>query len=59
LIEGMKKKAIKNYSNRWIVLKRIEFPTDVKWFYDDDNNPHLGLETMNSHTPGFEYLMKK
>lgn len=55
----MKKKAIKNYSNRWIVLKRIEFPTDVKWFYDDDNNPHLGLETMNSHKPGFDYLMKK
>ena len=57
LVEGMQKKAIKNYTNQWSCLKRLEFPTDVKWFYDDNGTPHLGLETLNGHKPGFEYLM--
>jgi len=47
IIEGMKRKAIKSYITRWTVLKRIEFPTDIKWFYDDDGCPHLGLANSN------------
>lgn len=46
--------ALRKYYNMWMTLKRMYFPSYVKWFRDAQKRPKLGIHVMNQDHPMYE-----
>lgn len=54
LYQSAKQMAMRKYYNMWMTLKRLYYPSYVKWFRDAKNKPKLGIYVTNQEHPLFE-----
>ena len=48
---------MRKHYNLWMVLKRAEFPSAIRWFQDStDDAPQLGLHQLNADKEGYEVV---